>query len=122
MLYKQIENGFIPYLGNSTVIPQTAVEITENEYNQLMETIKTKPDDTLESIYRLSADTLQYASCERSYNEIIQWYLEKVMNSEMIVDEVPTEYKAEVESLLPTEKDPEQAFIDEIVKEVSESE
>ena len=106
MLYKQIENGYIPYLGNSKVIPQTAVEITEAEYNQIMEVIKTKPEDTLEAVYRLSAETSQYVACERTHDETVSWYLEKVMSGEITIDEVPGEYRAEVESKLPTPTEP----------------
>lgn len=106
MLYKYIDNGFIPYLGNSIVIPSQGVEITQAEYNQLMETIGSKPEDTLEAIYRLSNETEEYVPCVRTHDETVDWYVQAVSSETMTLEEVPEEYRAEVESKLPTPTEP----------------
>ena len=120
MLYKYIENGIIVYVGESNRIPSNGVEITPEEKSQLEAVIASKPADTLESIYRLSAETDQYESFARTHEETVQWYVEQVNNVEMTLEEVPDDYRAEVESQVnPTEPDPEQAVVDSIMQEVS---
>ena len=104
--YKVIENVIITMIGSSQKIPTNSVEITEAEYNQLMETIGNKPDNTLEAVYRLSAETSQYVACERTHDETVQWYVQSVTSGKMTIDEVPTEYKAEVKAKLPTPTEP----------------
>ena len=120
MTYKYIENGIIVYTGESNVIPTCGVEITPEEKAQLEAVIASKPDDTLESVYRLSAETEQYVACPRTHEETVQWYVEQVNSGEMTLDEVPEDYRAEVEAQVnPTEPDPEQAVVDSIMQEVS---
>ena len=106
MFYKVIENNIIIMLGKSQRIPTIGVEITESEYNQLMRVIKNKPEDTLEAVYRLSAETSQYVACERTHEETVDWYVQKVSGGEMTLEEVPEEYRAEVEAKLPTPTEP----------------
>ena len=106
MFYKVIENNIIIMLGKSQRIPTIGVEITESEYNQLMRVIKNKPEDTLEAVYRLSAETSQYVACERTHEETVDWYVEKVSGGEMTIEEVPEEYRSEVEAKLPTPTEP----------------
>ena len=120
MLYKYIENGIIVYIGESNRIPSNGVEITPEEKAKLEAVIALKPEDTLESVYRLSAETEQYESFARTHEETVQWYVEQVNNVEMTLEEVPDDYRAEVESQVnPTEPDPEQAVVDSIMQEVS---
>ena len=120
MLYKYIENGIILYIGESNRIPSNSVEITPEEKANLEAVIALKPEDTLESVYRLSAETEQYESFARTHEETVQWYVEQVNNVEMTLEEVPDDYRAEVESQVnPTEPDPEQAVVDSIMQEVS---
>ena len=106
MLYKYIENGIIVYVGKSNRIPSNGVEITEEKYNSLIETVNKAPEDTLEAIYRLSNETETYIPCERTHEETVDWYVEKVSGGEMTLDEVPDEYRSEVESKLPTPTEP----------------
>ena len=120
MLYKYIENGIIAYIGESNRIPSNGVEITQEEKAKLEAVIASKPADTLESIYRLSAETNQYEPFERTHEETVQWYVEQVNNVEMTLEEVPDDYRAEVEAQENlTEPDPEQAVVDSIMQEVS---
>ena len=102
MLYKYIENGIIVYVGESNRIPSNGVEITEEKYNSLIETVKKAPEDTLEAIYRLSNETETYVACERTHEETVDWYVEKVSGGKMTLEEVPEDYRAEVEAKLPT--------------------
>lgn len=119
MFYKYIENGIIVYIGESNRIPTGGVEITSEEKSQLEAVIASKPADTLESVYRLS-ESGQYVAFARTHEETIAWYVEQVNNGEMMLDEVPYDYRAEVEvQINPTEPDPEQAVVDSIMQEVS---
>ena len=119
MLYKYIENGIIAYIGESNRIPSNGVEITQEEKAQLESVIASKPADTLESIYRLSAETEQYEPFARTHEETVAWYAEQVNSGEMTLEEVPTDYKSEVEQLVTPSEEPdlyqqgyEQALID----------
>lgn len=101
MLYKYIENGIIVYIGESNRIPTSGVEITAEEKAKLEVVIAAKPDDTLESVYRLSAETMRYEPFERTHEETVDWYVQAVERGTMTIDEVPEEYRAEVEGRLP---------------------
>ena len=103
MYYKQIDNNIIISIGTSSAIGVNQIEISESEYDSLMEVIRSKPEDTLESIYRLSAETNQYEAFARTHDETVEWYVQKVTSGEMPIDEVPEDYKAEVEAQIPTE-------------------
>ena len=106
MFYKIVENGYITMIGKSQKVPSNGVEITEAKHTALTETIKTKPEDTLEAVYRLSDETEQYVAVPRTHEEIVDWYVQAVENGTMTLDEVPTEYQSEVESKLPTPTEP----------------
>lgn len=106
MLYKYIENGIIVYIGESNRIPSNGVEITQEEKAKLEAVIASKPADTLESIYRLSAETEQYMAFARTHEETVAWYVEHVNIGEMTIEEVPEEYRSEVEAKLPTPAEP----------------
>ena len=105
MFYKIVENGYITMIGSPNV-PSNGVEITESKHTELSNTIKAKPQDTLESVYRLSNETEEYVPCERTHEETVDWYVEKVSGGEMTIDEVPEDYKSDVESKLPTPTEP----------------
>ena len=100
--YKQIKNGVIIAIGKSSIVPSDSEEIIAEKYNTLMATIQSKPEDTFEAIYRLSNETEKYVACERTHEETVDWYVEKVSGGEMTIEEVPEEYRAEVEAKLPT--------------------
>ena len=118
MFYKITENGYITMIGSPNV-PTNGEAITAEKHAELSETIKNKPEDTFEAVYRLSAETEQYVPCERTHEETVAWYAEKVNSGEMTIDEVPTDYKSEVEQLVTPSEEPdlyqqgyEQALID----------
>lgn len=106
MFYKIVENGYIAMIGKSQRVPSNGVEITEAKHTELSNTIKARPEDTLEAIYRLSNETETFVPCDRTHEETVDWYVEKVSGGEMTLDEVPEEYRAEVESKLPTPTEP----------------
>ena len=106
MFYKIVENGYITMIGKSQRVPSNGVEITEAKHTELSNTIKVRPDDTLESIYRLSNETETYVPCERTHEETVDWYVQAVSSGEMTLDEVPEEYRSEVEAKLPTPTEP----------------
>ena len=103
MYYKSIENNIIISIGTSSAIGNNQTETTAEEYNNILSIIQNKPEDTLESIYRLSAETNQYEAFTRTHDETVEWYVQKVTSGEMPIDEVPEDYKAEVEAQIPTE-------------------
>ena len=103
MYYKQIDNNIIISIGTSSAIGVNQIEISESEYDSLMEVIRSKPEDTLESIYRLSAETNQYEAFARTHDETVEWYVQKVTSGEMVIEEVSEDYKSEVEAQIPTE-------------------
>ena len=111
MFYKVIENNIITESG-FPVIPPNGIEITEEEYNSIMETIRNKPEDTLETSYYLSADTETYVGRDTTHAEKAAWYAYAVLSEQMTIDEVPEDYKAEVEAMLPT-PEPEKYTLDE---------
>ena len=100
MFYKIVENGYITMIGSPNV-PSNGVGITEAKHTELSNTIKTRPEDTLEAIYRLSNETEEYVPCERTHEETVDWYVQAVSSGTMTIEEVPEEYRAEVEARLP---------------------
>ena len=105
MFYKIVENGYITMIGSPNV-PSNGVETTAEKHTELSEKIKNKPQDTLETIYRLSNETEEYVPCERTHEETVDWYVQAVSNGEMTLEEVSEEYRAEVEAKLPTPTEP----------------
>ena len=103
MKYKQIEDNILVAIGDIKTIQEGLTEITSEEYNNILSIIQNKPEDTLESIYRLSAETNQYEAFTRTHDETVEWYVQKVISGEMTIYEVPEDYKVEVEARIPTE-------------------
>jgi hypothetical protein len=101
MYYKQVENNIILSIGTLEVANDSLTEITETEYKSLLSVMANKPVDTLEYIYRLSAETNQYEPFTRTHDETVDWYVGKILNEEMIIDEVPETYREEVKAKLP---------------------
>ena len=85
MFDKIVENGYITMIGSPNV-PSNGEEITEAKHTELLEKIKNKPQDTLEAIYRLSNETEEYVPCERTHEETVDWYVEKVSGEEFASD------------------------------------
>ena len=105
MFYKIVENGYITMIGSPNV-PNNGEEITEEKHTELSNTIKARPQDTLESVYRLSNEAETYVPCERTHEETVDWYVQAVSSGEMTIEEVPEEYRPEVEAKLPTPTEP----------------
>ena len=103
MFYKIIENNTIEMIGKSSVIPQTAEEITEEKYNQLLSIIQNKPAETLETKYFLSNETEEYVGRETTHAEKVDWYVSAVLTEQMAIEGVPSEYQEEVKAKLPQE-------------------
>lgn len=123
MYYKQIENNIIILIGTSNRIDtKTMIEISKADYDNLLSAVKNKPEDTLEYIYKLSAETNQYEQFSRTHEEAVDWYVGKILNEEMTINDVPETYREEVKAKLP--KPQEQTYtLDEaatiIAQEVS---
>lgn len=122
MYYKQIENGIILSIGTLEVANDSLTEITETEYNNLLAIMEKAPQDGAEYGYHLSAETLQYEFYVKPREEAVDWYVGKILNEEMTIDDVPETYKEEVKAKLPVP--PEQKYtLDEaatiIAQEVS---
>ena len=122
MFYKYVLDGIIVKVGTSISIPTECVEITLEEKSHLESLIDEKPSDTLESVYRLSAETEQYEPFTRTHEETVVWYVEQVGSGEMTLDEVPEDYRAEVEAIItPQPSDDYTAGYDQAVLDMIES-
>ena len=91
-------------IGKSQRVPSNGVEITEEKHAELSNTIKARPQDTLESVYRLSNETETYVPCERTHEETVDWYVQEIVAENITIEDVPEEYKEEVTAKLPTPK------------------
>lgn len=60
MFAKVYENGFINVIGSGII----GIEITESEYNSIMQKIQNKPTDPKGYQYRLRADNLEWELVE----------------------------------------------------------
>lgn len=122
MYYKQVENNIILSIGTLEIANDSLTEITETEYNNLLAIMKRAPKDGAEYGYHLSAETLQYEFYVKPREEAVDWYVGKILNEEMTIDDVPETYREEVKAKLPVP--PEQTYtLDEaatiIAQEVS---
>lgn len=106
MFYKITKENEIIMIGESGILPSIAEEVTAEKYNMIMSVIKNRPEDTLNTINYLSAETETYISRERTHGETVQWYVNAVISEQITIDEVPEEYQDEVRTLMlePTEK------------------
>lgn len=103
--YIFVKNNTIYSVLSGLEVPAEAKEITKKKYDKFME-MQNPPDDTLETRYYLSAETETYVERETTHTEKVDWYVNKVLGEEMTIDEVPTEYKTEVEAKLPQPEQP----------------
>lgn len=106
MYYKQVENNIILSIGTLEVANDNLTEITETEYNNLLTIMKTAPQDGAEYGYHLSAETLQYEFYVKPREEAVDWYVSKILNEEMTLDDVPETYREEVKAKLPVPPEP----------------
>ena len=65
MYYKTIEDNILIAIGTSSAIFGNQIEITGEEYNNILSVIASKPEDTDTIIYKLHADTLEYVGYDR---------------------------------------------------------
>lgn len=105
MFYKIVQNGYITMIGSPNV-PSNGEEITKEKHTELSEKIKNRPADTLEAVYRLSNEIEEYIAIPRTHDETVDWYVQAVSSGTMTIEEVPEDYRAEVESKLPTPIEP----------------
>lgn len=99
MFYKYVENDFIVHIGKGNRSPSSGVEITPEKYAELKAKTKMSPADTLEAVYRMSNTTEEYVPCERTHEETVNWYVRAVESTAMTIEEVPEDYRAEVEAI-----------------------
>lgn len=65
MFYKTILDGFVVSIGETSgSVAEPNYEITESQYNAIMELITNKPTDTEEVVYKLVADSMTYEPFE----------------------------------------------------------
>lgn len=64
MYYKTIEDNILVMIGTCDSIIEPNIEITQEEYNSIIELIQNKPDDTEETVYKLVASTMTYEPFE----------------------------------------------------------
>ena len=72
MKYKQIEENILVAIGEIKSISEGLTEITEEEYNNILSVIASKPEDTDTIIYKLHADTLEYVAYDRPEEPVIE--------------------------------------------------
>ena len=122
MFYKVIEDGVITSLHQSAAQPPNGEQITNEKYNEILATIRSRPEDTLESVYKLMNTSEQYEPFARTHEQTVDWYVAQVLGKQMEIEAVPADYKAEVwdkvEALKPA--DTEQQSIDELVATLQE--
>ena len=72
--YKIIEDNFLTGLlkRESEISNDIFIGITEEEYNNILSIIQTKPEDTDTIIYKLHADTLEYVAYDRPEEPVIE--------------------------------------------------
>ncbi len=99
--YKVITDDIITQIGSgqhpSTLFPQ----ITEEDYNRLLGVMQSKPDDTLEQKYVLSAETETYKPIPTTHKDKVKWYFNAVSSKQTVIEDVPEEFRSEVEAVLP---------------------
>lgn len=72
MKYKQIEDNILTTIGESKTIGETQIEISEEEYNNILSIIQSKPEDTESIVYMLNAETMQYEPYPRPEEPVIE--------------------------------------------------
>lgn len=72
MRYKQIEDNILVAIGESKATGENQIEITSEEYNNILSVIASKPEDTDTIIYKLHADTLEYVAYDRPPEPVIE--------------------------------------------------
>ena len=63
--------------------------------------MQSKPDDTLEQKYVLSAETENYKPIPTTREDKVRWYFNAVNSNQMAIEDVPEEFRSEVSAMLP---------------------
>lgn len=106
--YKRLNgNGQVIMIGTQSFpfMPDAKIgseEITEEKYKELQTKIQSKPEDTLEQKYLLDDSTEEYKAFNTTHEEKVNWYVNAVVIGDMALSDVPSEFKAEVEAMMPT--------------------
>ena len=116
--YKVIKNETVVQFGEqpNNIIPSFAIEITPEEYERLIFTFNNRPVDTFESVYELKESGV-YEPRPRTHEEVIDWYVQIIQLGTVTLDEIPQEYRAEVEDKLPVSEEDKMAM--KIAEEVA---
>ena len=72
MYYKTIKDNILIAIGTSSAIVGNQIEITADEYNNILSVIASKPEDTETIIYKLHSDTLEYVAYDRPEEPVIE--------------------------------------------------
>lgn len=72
MFYKVVEDNILVLIGNVPTLPPGVIEISEEEYNNILLVIANAPEDTESIIYKLHADTLEYVGYDRPPEPVIE--------------------------------------------------
>lgn len=99
--YKVIQNRIITQIGSGSKETTMFTPINQEEYSSLLAKMQSKSDDTLEQKYVLDSETKEYEAIETTHEEKVDWYRRAVEKGDITIEDVPEEYKAEVETLLP---------------------
>lgn len=113
--YKTIENGIITMIGSGSSVHESQIEITKEEYDSLMEVIKERPVDTFESVYELK-ETGMYEPRPRTHEEVIDWYVQVISLGTVKLEDIPEEYRTEVESRLSEEQATEEDYLNALAE------
>lgn len=65
MYYKIIEDNILTAIGSMDILVEPCIEITEKEYNSIIDLIQDKPQDTEDTVYVLDAESMEYVPTER---------------------------------------------------------
>ena len=117
--YKTINDGVVT-LNGCNVKPDSIPEedfISPKKYEELCAKFREAPENTYESVYYFDWETETYLPRERTEAEKVDWFVQVVQIGTVKLEDVPAEYKTEVESRLPVSE--EQKLVDSIVAEVS---
>ena len=72
MFYKVLEDNILTMIAEIENLPPNVIEISEEEYNNILSVIQNKPEDTDTIIYKLHADTLEYVAYDRPEEPVIE--------------------------------------------------
>lgn len=129
--YKEVIDGIITMFGSMSRPTEIYEDISEEKYKELEEKKQNKPSNTLDVKYVLDNETEEYIEVETTHDEKVMWYVSAITDGTMTIDDVPEEFKSDVQALLPVEpvypyglsneqiEDVEQVYRDKLESEVA---